>query len=160
MKFALECLMLSVMVFVVSARNEHHCKKSDAEMKELISCVISKIPDASSFNDTLDRMVKDLGCTERLCAVRKLCDHEDVLLLTAITNAPKKTFTEDDLKRIYLFCAPQNDCFLRRCEKCPKTQSISLQSLHLDEDQEICFALWDAGELVKKVMDTSAFLRQ
>ncbi|XP_029830456.2 antimicrobial peptide microplusin-like [Ixodes scapularis] len=47
-------------------------------MKELISCVISKIPDASSFNDTLDRMVKDLGCTERLCAVRKLCDHEDV----------------------------------------------------------------------------------
>ncbi|KAM7294028.1 hypothetical protein ISCGN_023575 [Ixodes scapularis] len=82
------------------------------------------------------------------------------LLLTALTNAPKKTFTEDDLKRIDLFCAPQNDCFLRRCEKCPKTQSISLQSLHLDEDEEICFALWDAGELVKKVMDTSAFLRQ
>ncbi|CAN7991064.1 unnamed protein product [Ixodes pacificus] len=48
MKFALECLMLSAMVLVVSARNEHHCQKSDAEMKELIACVISKIPDASS----------------------------------------------------------------------------------------------------------------
>ncbi|KAM7310117.1 hypothetical protein ISCGN_007070 [Ixodes scapularis] len=62
----------------------------------------------------------------------------------------EKTFTEDDLKRIYLCSAPQNDCFLRRCEKCPKMQSISLQSLHLDEDEEICYALWDAGELVKK----------
>ncbi|KAM7289677.1 hypothetical protein ISCGN_029806 [Ixodes scapularis] len=62
----------------------------------------------------------------------------------------RKTFTEDDFKRIYLCSAPQNDCFLRRCEKCPKMQSISLQSLHLDEDEEICYALWDAGELVKK----------
>ncbi|KAM7292978.1 hypothetical protein ISCGN_026110, partial [Ixodes scapularis] len=44
---------------------------------------------------------------------------------------------------------PQNDCFLRRRQKCPKMQSISLQSLHLDEDEEICFALWDADELVK-----------
>ncbi|KAG0436383.1 hypothetical protein HPB47_017975 [Ixodes persulcatus] len=70
------------------------------------------------------------------------------------------SFTEDDLKRIYLCCAPQNDCFLRRCEKCPNMQSISLQSLHLDEEEEICFALWDAGELVKKVMGTSAFLRE
>lgn len=82
------------------------------------------------------------------------------LLLTAITNASQETFTEDDFKRIYLCSPPQNDCFLRRCEKCPKMQSISLQSLHLDEDEEICYALWDAGELVKKVMDTSAFLRQ
>uniref|UniRef100_A0A0K8R4X0 Putative microplusin n=1 Tax=Ixodes ricinus TaxID=34613 RepID=A0A0K8R4X0_IXORI len=70
--------MLSVMVLVVSARDEHHCKKSDAEMKKLIACVISKVPDASSFSDTLDRMVKDLGCTERLCVARKLCGHEDV----------------------------------------------------------------------------------
>ncbi|KAM7312513.1 hypothetical protein ISCGN_009418 [Ixodes scapularis] len=62
----------------------------------------------------------------------------------------EETFTEDDFKRIYLCSPPQNDCFLRRCEKCPKMQSISLQSLHLDEDEEICYALWDAGELVKK----------
>ncbi|KAM7301325.1 uncharacterized protein ISCGN_016844 [Ixodes scapularis] len=62
----------------------------------------------------------------------------------------QETFTEDDFKRIYLCSAPQNDCFLHRCEKCPKMQSISLQSLHLDEDEEICYALWDAGELVKK----------
>ncbi|KAM7308037.1 hypothetical protein ISCGN_011672 [Ixodes scapularis] len=72
----------------------------------------------------------------------------------------EETFTEDDFKRIYLCSPPQNDCFLRRCEKCPKMQSISLQSLHLDEDEEICYALWDAGELVKKVMDTSAFLKE
>ncbi|XP_029836905.2 antimicrobial peptide microplusin-like [Ixodes scapularis] len=78
MKFALACLMLSVMALVVSARNEHHCKKSDAEMKKLIACVIAKVPDASSFYDTLDKMIKELGCTERLCAVRKLCGHEDV----------------------------------------------------------------------------------
>ncbi|CAN8017835.1 unnamed protein product, partial [Ixodes persulcatus] len=68
------------------------------------------------------------------------------MLSTAITNASKNTFTEEDLMRIYLCSAPQNDCFLRRCEKCPKMQSISLQSLHLDEDEDICFALWDAGE--------------
>ncbi|CAN7990796.1 unnamed protein product [Ixodes pacificus] len=79
MKFVLACLMLSVMALVVSARNEHHCKKSDAEMKKLIACVIAKVPDASSFYDTLDKMVKDLGCTERLCAVRKLCGHEDTV---------------------------------------------------------------------------------
>ncbi|KAG0411119.1 hypothetical protein HPB47_011760 [Ixodes persulcatus] len=78
---------------------------------------------------------------------RRIYEYEDTtlriaghhLLLTAITNALKKTFTKDDLKRIYLYCAPQNDCFLRRCEKGPKMQSISLQSLHLDEDDEICF---------------------
>ncbi|KAM7289145.1 hypothetical protein ISCGN_029278 [Ixodes scapularis] len=81
--------------------------------------------------------------------------------LPAATDEPMdETFTEDDFKRIYLCSAPQNDCFLRRCEKCPKMQSISLQSLHLDEDEEICYALWDAGELVKKVMDTSAFLKE
>ncbi|KAG0416851.1 hypothetical protein HPB47_006078 [Ixodes persulcatus] len=71
--------------------------------------------------------------------------------LLKLDQKTKKTFTEDDLKRIYLCSAPQNDCFLCLCEKCPKMQSISLQSLHLDEDEEICFALWDAFELVKKV---------
>ncbi|KAM7281283.1 hypothetical protein ISCGN_006183, partial [Ixodes scapularis] len=111
----------------------------------------------SKFNSLRPKWVKK-SPEHEVCACIYCVNFQ--LLLTAITNASQETFTEDDFKRIYLCSAPQNDCFLRRCEKCPKMQSISLQSLHLeDEDEDICYALWDAGELVKKVMDTSAFLK-
>ncbi|EEC11144.1 hebreain, putative [Ixodes scapularis] len=184
MKFALACLMLSVMALVVSARNEHHCnkfkkykcqrlsfpavifvhlalfclnlllqlsEKSDAEMKKLIACVIAKVPDASSFYDTLDKMIKELGCTERLCAVRKLCGHEDVVsMFEPLSGEPlwciivysergrekiNESFGDIPYRKVYpTLCVPRRRAYVTSCEPTSRDSPSSIQRARIGHD--------------------------
>ncbi|KAH9383374.1 hypothetical protein HPB48_024593 [Haemaphysalis longicornis] len=50
-------------------------------------------------------------------------------------------------------------CFLGECDKCPKGESLTLETLNIPEEEDIVVATWESADLVKKTLDPSAFLR-
>ncbi|XP_077562549.1 uncharacterized protein LOC144178508 [Haemaphysalis longicornis] len=57
-------------------------------------------------------------------------------------------------------CTPASDnCFLGECDKCPKGESLTLETLNIPEEEDSVVATWESGDLVKKTLDPSAFLR-
>ncbi|XP_029832824.3 antimicrobial peptide microplusin-like [Ixodes scapularis] len=76
MKFLLACVLHAVVIFVAFGLNWEHCEKNDLEIRTLLDCVESKVP--FYLKAKLNETVKKLGCTEKLCAVRKVCGQADV----------------------------------------------------------------------------------
>ncbi|XP_077557118.1 uncharacterized protein LOC144171819 [Haemaphysalis longicornis] len=81
------------------------------------------------------------------------------LYVAALENASNSKIDASGLIAAFL-CTPASDnCFLGECDKCPKGESLTLETLNIPEEEDIVVATWESGDLVKKTLDPSAFLR-
>ncbi|XP_077551854.1 uncharacterized protein LOC144166071 [Haemaphysalis longicornis] len=59
-----------------------------------------------------------------------------------------------------ILCTPASDRrFLGECDQCPKGEYLTLETLIIPKEEDIAVATWESGDLVKKTLDPSAFLR-
>ncbi|KAG0427670.1 hypothetical protein HPB47_025292, partial [Ixodes persulcatus] len=59
--------------------------KNDAELKEALTCITSKLP--AALNTKFNEVEKQLGCNDKSCVFEKLCKEGD------LDEALKKHFT-------------------------------------------------------------------
>lgn len=81
------------------------------------------------------------------------------LYVAAVENASNSKIDASGLSAAFL-CTPASDhCFLGEYDKCPKGESLTLETLNFPEEEDIVVATWESGDLVKKTLDPSAFMR-
>ncbi|XP_050052522.1 uncharacterized protein [Dermacentor andersoni] len=99
MKLLLACALFVCSAVFTSARQSAICFASEDQVKEQAACVRDQ---AGEFNDRLDLAVNNLGCTDDVCAVKKLCTFVSTdRALTALFTRPEKTF----LRSLSLRCS-------------------------------------------------------
>ncbi|KAH9372824.1 hypothetical protein HPB48_017632 [Haemaphysalis longicornis] len=81
------------------------------------------------------------------------------LYVAAVENASNSKIDASGLITAFLGTPASDNCFLGECDKCPKGESLTLETLNIPEEEDIVVATWESGDLVKKTLDPSAFLR-
>lgn len=83
------------------------------------------------------------------------------LCLTAIQNAAGERLSPGELKAPCT-CNPASvKCLLHECKQCPGKEALTLQHLHLDDDdEEVYVATWDSGDLLQRCLDPLDFLEE
>ncbi|KAK8775100.1 hypothetical protein V5799_010367, partial [Amblyomma americanum] len=74
--FFVSCLLVAAFVAAASAHHLELCKKNDQVLAEELECIANHIP--PSTNTAFDNAVQRLGCTDRSCAMRKMCAGGDL----------------------------------------------------------------------------------
>ncbi|XP_064479746.1 uncharacterized protein LOC135393157, partial [Ornithodoros turicata] len=92
-------------------------------------------------------------CVCVYCANFQLC-------VSAIRNSTRRSFSGDLLKSYYLCSDASEACRLKNCNNCPGENGISLQTLNIEDDEEIKVATWEGGTLVKKEVEAFVFLTE
>ncbi|KAH7936798.1 hypothetical protein HPB49_004752 [Dermacentor silvarum] len=90
-------------------------------------------------------------CVCVICANYKLC-------LAALENITGHRINSDDLHSAFICIPSSAQCLLRECNQCLKGGSLTVEELNIPEEEEIQLATWEAGDLVKKVLDADTFL--
>ncbi|XP_065293226.1 antimicrobial peptide microplusin-like isoform X2 [Dermacentor albipictus] len=99
MKLLLACALFVCSAVFTSALQSPICFASEDQVKEQTACVRDQ---AGEFNDRLDLAVNNLGCTDDVCAIKKLCTFVSTdRALTALFTRPEKTF----LRTLSLRCS-------------------------------------------------------
>ncbi|XP_077512141.1 antimicrobial peptide microplusin-like [Amblyomma americanum] len=98
MKFLFACVLFGCSAVFASARQAAVCFASEDQIKEQAACVREQ---AGEFNARLDDAVTNLGCTDDLCAVQKLCSFLSTdQALRALFTRPEATL----LRNLSLRC--------------------------------------------------------
>ncbi|KAK8763859.1 hypothetical protein V5799_033536 [Amblyomma americanum] len=98
MKFLFACVLFACSAVFASARQAAVCFASEDQIKEQAACVREQ---AGEFNARLDDAVTNLGCTDDLCAVQKLCSFLSTdQALRALFTRPEATL----LRNLSLRC--------------------------------------------------------
>lgn len=82
------------------------------------------------------------------------------LCLTAIRNASGVCFAPSSAKSFFLCSEPSARCMLRECKDCSEKRGLTLSDLSVDEDDEITFATWEKGDLIRRDIGAPAFLNE
>lgn len=82
------------------------------------------------------------------------------LCLAALSNAGGKDLSLEHVKKLCLCENPSEECLLLNCKSCPKKDGLTLESLSINEEDEVELAIWESGELIKKHLDGNAFLNE
>ncbi|KAH7964923.1 hypothetical protein HPB49_002558 [Dermacentor silvarum] len=90
------------------------------------------------------------ACVCVICANYKLC-------LGALENITGHRLDCDDLHSAFICIPSSAQCLLEECNQCLKGGSLTVEELNIPEDEEILLATWEAGDLVKKVLDADTF---
>lgn len=87
------CLLVVALVVVASAHHLELCKKSDEDLVTELECIQGKLSQAT--NAAFDAAVQQLDCTDRACAIRKLCAGND------LEGAMAEYFTAEQINEIH-----------------------------------------------------------
>uniref|UniRef100_A0A023FE26 Putative microplusin 1 n=1 Tax=Amblyomma cajennense TaxID=34607 RepID=A0A023FE26_AMBCJ len=71
------CLFVVAFVAAASAHHLELCKKNDQVLATELDCIKHIIPPAT--NAAFDTAVQALGCSDRSCAMRKMCEGGDLV---------------------------------------------------------------------------------
>lgn len=84
------------------------------------------------------------------------------LCCTALSNFLSQTVNMNDLFQLCLCPVPSDACWLQECQECQGSEGISVESLNLDDcdSQEIHYAMWENGFLIKKTTPIDAFVEE
>ncbi|XP_049272391.1 uncharacterized protein LOC125758764 [Rhipicephalus sanguineus] len=66
----------------------------------------------------------------------------------------------EGIKELCLCGSQTTDCMLGECERCPWTQSLTLANMGMLDEDEITFAVWESGDLIKKTLSPTLFLKE
>ncbi|XP_077520394.1 antimicrobial peptide microplusin-like [Amblyomma americanum] len=91
--FFVSCLLVAAFVAAASAHHLELCKKNDQVLAEELECIANHIP--PSTNTAFDNAVQRLGCTDRSCAMRKMCAGGD------LERAMSEYFTAAQIKHVH-----------------------------------------------------------
>ncbi|XP_077531703.1 antimicrobial peptide microplusin-like [Haemaphysalis longicornis] len=86
-------LLVVSLVVVASAHHLELCKKSDAELVKELDCIKGILSEQT--NAAFEAAVKQLNCTDRPCAIKKLCAGND------LEGAMAKYFTPEQINEIH-----------------------------------------------------------
>uniref|UniRef100_A0A1E1X1X3 Antimicrobial peptide microplusin n=1 Tax=Amblyomma aureolatum TaxID=187763 RepID=A0A1E1X1X3_9ACAR len=95
------CLFVATLVAAASAHHLELCKKTDQVLATELECIKQHIP--ATTNAAFDDAVQKLKCSDRSCAIRKMCEGND------LEGAMAKFFTTEQIKHIHdasTTCAP------------------------------------------------------
>ncbi|KAH7981510.1 hypothetical protein HPB49_024931 [Dermacentor silvarum] len=87
------CLLVVALVASTSAHHLELCKKSDPVLLTELECIRQHI--TPTTNAAFDNAVQQLGCSDRACAIRKMCEGND------LEGAMSKYFTTEQIKDIH-----------------------------------------------------------
>ncbi|KAK8786047.1 hypothetical protein V5799_007586 [Amblyomma americanum] len=91
--FASCLLFLVVLVAAASAHHLELCKKNDEVLARELQCIEKFIPPVT--NAAFDTAVQALGCTDRSCAMRKMCEGGD------LEKAMSQFFTPEQIGHVH-----------------------------------------------------------
>ncbi|KAG0416282.1 hypothetical protein HPB47_006498 [Ixodes persulcatus] len=60
----------------------------------------------------------------------------------------------------YSRCKPTSPCFHGKCDQCPRADKLTLEKFDIGHDEEVVFATWESGELIKKTLTAAAFIKE
>ncbi|XP_077560060.1 antimicrobial peptide microplusin-like [Haemaphysalis longicornis] len=86
-------LLVVALVVVASAHHLELCSKSDADLVKELDCIKGML--SKQTNAAFDEAVKQLNCTDRACAIKKLCAGND------LEGAMAKYFTAAQITEIH-----------------------------------------------------------
>ncbi|CAN7943217.1 unnamed protein product, partial [Ixodes pacificus] len=92
-------------------------------------------------------------CVCTYCANANLC-------VSALENATGSEKPIESLKALCLCSSPSTKCFLGRCERCPMGDGLTVDSLGVTDEDEVTFALWERGDLIKKTVSPTSFVKE
>ncbi|XP_075525684.1 uncharacterized protein LOC142588499 [Dermacentor variabilis] len=92
-------------------------------------------------------------CVCVCCANFQLC-------LVGLQNASGRSLSPDDMQSLCVCQEPTASCFLRNCEHCPQDGIFTLENFDMSSEDEVLIASWEYGELVKKTLTASSFMRE
>uniref|UniRef100_A0A023FPA5 Antimicrobial peptide microplusin n=1 Tax=Amblyomma cajennense TaxID=34607 RepID=A0A023FPA5_AMBCJ len=87
------CLFVAALVAAASAHHLELCKKNDQVLATELECIKQHIPE--STNTAFDDAVKKVECSDRSCAIRKMCEGND------LEGAMAKYFTAEQIKHVH-----------------------------------------------------------
>uniref|UniRef100_A0A023FNP9 Antimicrobial peptide microplusin n=1 Tax=Amblyomma cajennense TaxID=34607 RepID=A0A023FNP9_AMBCJ len=87
------CLFVAALVAAASAHHLELCKKNDQVLATELECIKQHIPE--STNAAFDDAVKKVECSDRSCAIRKMCEGND------LEGAMAKYFTAEQIKHVH-----------------------------------------------------------
>ncbi|KAL3180545.1 hypothetical protein MRX96_009092 [Rhipicephalus microplus] len=93
MRTFLVCAMLATVATVSFAHHLELCGKNDEQLKSELECIQSII--SQSANNSFDTAQQYLGCEDRSCVIRKLCEGGD------LEGAMAQYFTQDQITEIH-----------------------------------------------------------
>lgn len=87
------CLLVVALVVSASAHHLELCQKNDSDLVTELACIQGKL--TSETNAAFDNAVQKLNCTDRACAIRKLCAGND------LEKAMAEYFTPEQINEIH-----------------------------------------------------------
>ncbi|XP_075555930.1 uncharacterized protein LOC142588249 [Dermacentor variabilis] len=90
---------------------------------------------------------------------KKLSEYEK-LCLVGLQNASGRSLSPDDMQSLCVCQETTASCFLRNCEHCPQDGIFTLENFDMSSEDEVLIASWEYGELVKKTLTASLFMRE
>ncbi|CAN8011877.1 unnamed protein product [Ixodes pacificus] len=92
-------------------------------------------------------------CVCAYCAKENVC-------VSALENTTGSEKPIESLKALCLCSSPSPKCFLGPCERCPMGDGLTMDSLAVTDEDEVTFALWERGDLIKKTVSPTSLVKE
>ncbi|KAH9383384.1 hypothetical protein HPB48_024605 [Haemaphysalis longicornis] len=87
------------------------------------------------------------------------CANADLsaLALQNVTGIDRRMST---LKELCLCTSPTTQCFLGEFRQCPMADNLTMSALSISDEEDITYAVWENGSLIKKTVPPAAFVKE
>ncbi|CAN7995163.1 unnamed protein product [Ixodes pacificus] len=92
-------------------------------------------------------------CVCTYCANFQLC-------LVGLKNTTGDSLSAEDVQALCVCPQPTSPCFLGKCDQCSRAEELTLEKFDIGHDEEVVFATWESGELIKKTLTAAAFIKE
>ncbi|KAH9369128.1 hypothetical protein HPB48_012769 [Haemaphysalis longicornis] len=145
-----------------------YAKRKQRELEQAVTKKVRSSLDAAYDAQTASGSTekKCFTCAEfnhnfRQAFVTATSSRERCQLLTLLPSSLKKNEVQKIIPEASMYLINKSRKLREKhgCDKCPKGESLTLETLNIPEEEDSVVATWESGDLVKKTLDPSAFLR-